>query len=178
MDEEEAIDRVVSGDTEAFRYFLTHYKHIAFNVSVAIMKDEHYAEEVVQDAFMKAFNGLKSFKRNSKFKTWFYRIVVNESLQHLKKLKKHAILVDTDEILEGVIEDNACEEHSIISEDLKLIMDTLPSNERLALNLFYLDESSLKEVAEITGWTLANTKIILHRARKRIRSRFEGEIKL
>lgn len=82
------IDKVLGGDTEAFRYFLRTYKDMGYNIAISILNDEYFAEEVVQDAFMKVFNGLKSFKRKSKFKTWFYRIVVNESFQRLKKLKR------------------------------------------------------------------------------------------
>ena len=81
------IDSVLSGDTESFRYFIKTYKDMAFNLAVSIVKDDHYAEEVVQDAFMKAFNGLASFKRTARFKSWFYSIVVNESFHRLKRIK-------------------------------------------------------------------------------------------
>jgi len=82
------IDRVLSGDVEAFRYFIKTYKDMGFNLAISIIKDEQFAEEIVQDAFMKAFQGLRSFKRTAKFKSWFYRIVVNESFQRLRSVKK------------------------------------------------------------------------------------------
>lgn len=78
------MDRVLSGNVEAFSYFIKTYKGMAFNLAVSIVKDEQYAEEVTQDAFMKAFTGLKSFNRTAQFKTWFYRIVVNESFLCLR----------------------------------------------------------------------------------------------
>ena len=85
------IRKVLEGDPEAFRYFLKNYKDMAFHVALSIVKDAYYAEEVVQDAFMKAFKGLKSFKGSAKFKTWFYRIVINEAFQRLRKIKREMV---------------------------------------------------------------------------------------
>ncbi len=166
------IDSVLSGDTESFRYFIKTYKDMAFNLAVSIVKDDHYAEEVVQDAFMKAFNGLASFKRTARFKSWFYRIVVNESFQRLKRIKKQHLTLDSEEIKSVSYEITEFGEDyrmKQINEALKL----LPPKESLVLYLFYLEENSLKEVAEITGWTLSNVKVLLHRGRKGLRSSLE-----
>ncbi len=161
------IDKVLGGDTEAFRYFLKTYKDMGFTIAVSILNDEYFAEEVVQDAFMNAFNGLKSFKGKSKFKTWFYRIVVNESFQRLKKIKKEREFFDTTDtdvysglaVREGGGQNNGRVHHA---------MQRLRPNERLALNLFYLEEYKVLEIVEITGWSRSNTKVILHRARKNL----------
>ena len=83
--DDEYIRRVLSGESNAFRFLIEMYKDMAFNIAVSIVKDDQFAEEVVQDSFLKAFNGLKSFQNKSKFKSWFYRIVVNESFQRFKK---------------------------------------------------------------------------------------------
>lgn len=166
--DDEYIDRVLSGETNAFRYFLERYKDMAFNIAVSIIKDDQYAEEIVQDAFMKAFNALKSFNRSSKFKSWFYRIVVNESFQRLKKLKKDQSLLKFTEVQE-LNPDSLQEVQNEKTEQVVKLIKNLPARESLALNLFYLEENSLKEIADITGWTLANIKVILHRARKNIR---------
>ena len=168
------IDKVLAGDTEAFRYFLRKYQDMAFNVAVSIVKDDHYAEEVVQDAFMKAFNGLKSFRRSARFKSWFYRIVVNESFQRLKKIKRNATLLTIDEVSERENESPLTEPEQAqrIKEALKLLLP----KESLALVLFYLEEHSLKEVVIITGWSMANTKVILHRARKNLRAILEKSL--
>ncbi len=163
------IDRVISGDIEAFSYFIRTYKNMAFNISYAIIKDEQYAEEVTQDAFMKAFNGLKKFNRTATFKSWFYRIVVNESFLRLRTLKiRHSIVSieeQEDAILEEQIED-ASETHT---EKIHEVLSLLDAKESLAIELFYLQELSINEIVVITGWSKANTKVILHRARKSIR---------
>lgn len=131
--DEEYIAKVLSGDRQAFRYFIEKYKQMAFNLAVSIVKDDHYAEEVAQDAFVNAFN-VKSFKRDSKFKSWFYRIVVNESFQRLKKMNRELPLMDYADVVEPASEPASDEEGKI--EQVKSIMADLPPKECLVLNLF------------------------------------------
>lgn len=142
---------------------------MAFTVAVSVVKDECYAEEVVQDAFLKAFRGLKSFNRKSRFSTWFYCIVINEAFMRLKKMKKEIVSFvseyeqgGTDEhVLLSLPED---EQQYCINEALK----KLPPKESLVLRLFYLQEESIKEIGEMTGWSVSNVKVMLHRARKKM----------
>ncbi|GGZ94313.1 RNA polymerase sigma factor [Algibacter mikhailovii] len=173
--EDEYIERVLSGDTEAFRYFLNTYKDMAFNIAVSIVKDDQYAEEIVQDSFMNAYNGLKSFNRTAKFKSWFYRIIVNESFQKLKKLKRELKVEYVAELHNETNFELNSETKSDKLVQIEKIMKSLNSNERLAINLFYLEEYSLKEIVNITGWKMAHTKVILHRARKSIRFHIESK---
>lgn len=161
------ISKVCNGDTEAFRYFIKEYKDMAFSIAVSVVKDDRVGEEIVQDAFTKAYCSLKKFNKESKFSTWFYRIVVNESLTALKKLKKEII------VFKAEYDNEIPDESSLVSLKLEerrhLInkaLSQLPPNESLALSLFYLQEENLKEVREITGWSESNAKVILHRARK------------
>lgn len=147
---------------------------MAFNIAVSIVKDDQFAEEVVQDSFLKAFNGLKSFQNKSKFKSWFYRIVVNESFQRFKKLKRDQSMLEYKTVND---QDAGGEQEKLENqtEQISRLLRLLPANESLALNLFYLEENSLKDISDITGWTLANVKVILHRARKNVRSQFNKQ---
>lgn len=172
------IRKVLEGDPEAFRYFLKNYKDMAFHVAVSIVKDAHYAEEVVQDAFMKAFKGLQSFNRTAKFKTWFYRIVINEAFQRLRKIKREVVsFVPVEDIIFSesalLYESGEEQQKHMISDAL----NKLQPKESLALTLFYLEEYSMEEICSITGWSLSNTKIVLHRARKGMRSMFGSTFK-
>lgn len=168
MSDEEQMDKVLSGNTDAFRYFVEKYKDMAFNLAVSIVKDDYHAEEVVQDAFLKAFNGLKSFKRTAKFKSWFYRIIVNEAFQKVKKLKKNHGWLALSEVQEPKQARVSDGEGSQLDQ-IRKAMKVLAVNESLVLNLFYLEEYSLKEVETITGWSSSKTKVTLHRARKNLR---------
>ncbi len=94
------IKKVLDGQTEEFRYFIKQYKDLAFSVAFSVVKNEFTAAEVVQESFVKAYENLKSFKGESKFSTWLYRIVINESFKIIWKEKrnilKSGIDVETD----------------------------------------------------------------------------------
>src|SRR5476651_2727198 len=132
------VKKVLDGDTDAFRYFLKTYKDMAFSLAISILKDEFLAEEAVQLAFIKAFKGIGQFKFNSAFRTWFYRIVLNESFGLRKKNKKEFLEfkpgynedVADESILLGLQKD---EQVYYINEALKI----LPDRESLVLRLFY-----------------------------------------
>lgn len=161
------IRKVLDGDESAFRYFITEYKDMAFTVAISIVKEENIAQEVVQDAFFKAFKALRSFKNEALFSTWFYRIVVNEGLLRLKKMKREIITFsaeyDPDVRDEDVFLDlEGSEQSHLINEALK----KLSPNESLVLRLFYLQEENIKSVCDITGMTASNVKVTLHRARR------------
>ena len=172
------IRKVLEGDSEAFRYFLKNYKDMAFHVAVSMVKDPYVAEEVVQDAFMKAFKGLKSFNRTAKFKTWFYRIVVNEAFQRLRKIKREKVsFVPAEEVVglehTALFELPEEQQKHMIGEALNRLLP----KESLALTLFYLEEYSMAEICNITGWSMSNTKVILHRARLNMRSLFGNTLR-
>lgn len=163
------IKKVLSGDIQSFRYFVKEYKDMAFTVAMSVLKEEFAAEEVVQDAFLKAFKALASFNQQSKFSSWLYRIVLNEAYAKLKKMKrgKVAYIENYDEEImdESTLLVLKQEEQSYL---INTALNELPPKESVALRLFYLQEENIKEVCNITGWTEANTRVILHRARKKM----------
>jgi RNA polymerase sigma factor (sigma-70 family) len=167
MSDDLHIRMVLNGDESAYRYFITEYKDMAFTVAISIVKEENIAQEVVQDAFLKAFNSLNSFKREALFSTWFYRIVVNEALMRLKRMKREIITFSAD-YGEDVQDEDAFfsleepEQSHFINEALK----KLSPNESLVLRLFYLQEENIRSVCDITGMSVSNVKVTLHRARK------------
>jgi RNA polymerase sigma-70 factor (ECF subfamily) len=161
------IRKVCEGDTEAFRYFVKEYQDMAFSIAVSVVKDPFLAEEVVQDAFLKAFNGLRGFNKRSKFSTWFYRIVINEAFMRLKKIKKEIVSFcgeyEKDVGDEGLFLSVQEEEQTWL---LNKALEKLAPKESLALRLFYLQEEDIKGVCDLTGWSESNAKVILFRARK------------
>lgn len=161
------IDKVLAGDPHAFRYFLKTYKDMAYSVAMSVVKQEHIAEEIVQDAFMICYQSLSNFQRKSKFSTWLYRIVVNCSFRVLRKQKNN--YDSLDEKSHDIEFDESAFSQLIKKEREQLIQESLlkiSANEALALRLFYLEELSMAEMREITGWTETNIKTILFRARK------------
>ncbi len=139
---------------------------MAFSIAISVVKDEFLAEEVVQEAFMKAFEKMSTFKQQARFSTWFYRIIVNIAFRQLdkeKKWKNEPLVAVEDTIETAVIDQLEQDERKyFINETLKV----MTPNESLALRLFYLEELSLSEVSDVTGWSASKVKVVVHRARK------------
>jgi len=167
------IKKVLNGDTEAFRYFVMAYKNLAFSVAVSVVKDEFTAADVVQESFVKAFENLKSFKGKSKFSTWFIRIVINESYKFVQK--KKIIFTNESFEIEDISKDNLkdADQKFYVNEVLRI----MAPNESLVLRLFYLNENSIKEICEMTGWDSSKVKVTMHRARKSMEEKLNKLLK-
>jgi DNA-directed RNA polymerase specialized sigma24 family protein len=139
------IRQIINGDLASFSWFVDTYKDMAFSIACRILGNDQDAEEVVQDAFLQAFRSIHSFKGKSKFSTWLYRIVVNGSLNRLKKRKL---------------------ERSY--EDVELAQKCVEDVESCYRQLTGQDQQSLGEIGEITGIAKENVKMKLHRARARM----------
>jgi RNA polymerase sigma factor (sigma-70 family) len=165
------IQKILAGDSEEFRHLITTYKDMAYSIAMSVIKNEFYAEEILQVSFLKAFDNLATLKGASKFSTWFYRIVINESFKYSKKHKTEFVdFVETtpeisEEINNAILNLKLDDQKYFINEALKQIS----SKESLVLRLFYLDENSIEEISDITGWSSSNIKVILHRARTNLR---------
>ncbi len=174
--------KVLEGDDEAFRLIVRKHKDDAFTLAVSVVKNEAVAQDVVQVAFIKAYNKLDTFRRESKFSTWFCRIVINEAYNRRKKEQKKTEALEnvsfdeisTEELNEVFSKIETDNQQYYINEALM----KLPSNYSLALRLFYLKEFSLKEITEITGWTNTNTRVQLHRAREAMKKVLTELLKL
>jgi len=177
------IKKVLNGDTDAFRYFVTHYKDMAFTISMSVVKNEFTATEVVQESFVKAFQNLKSFKGRSKFSTWFYRIVINESIKTVSQKGYKYVDIENSSINHPHSEPLAIDQ--LKEEEQKYYineaLNKLATNESLVLRLFYLNENHIDEICEMTGWTNSKVKVLLHRARKNfeaiLKKKLKGELK-
>jgi RNA polymerase sigma-70 factor (ECF subfamily) len=165
--DEICINQILQGDSQAFRQLITKYKDMAYSIAMSVVKDEFYAEEILQESFLLAYDKLATFKGNSKFSTWFYRIVINQSFKIAKKHKTEFVdfmEIPPDisvEIDNTILKLEVDDQKYFINEALKKI----PGKESLVLRLFYLDENSIEEITGITGWTSSNIKVLLHRAR-------------
>ena len=166
------IQKVLNGDTNAFRFFIKNYKDIAYSLAISVVKDEFIAQDVVQTSFINAFSHLHTFKGKSKFSTWLYKIIINEAFKTFKKHEKEIIRfeelpteINTVEFDNSILRIEEDEQRYFINEALK----KLSPKESLALRLFYLEECSIEEITEITGWTGSNIKVILFRARTNLR---------
>ncbi len=160
------VKRAKDGDTQAFRQLVEKYKDVSLSLACSILKDKAAAEDVLQDAFLKVFNSLRSFREQAAFSSWLYRIVVNTSFTALQKSKR---MHRQEELPEMEIQDLSPQNPLKLEDQKRYIQhafDRLKPDEALVLRLFYLCELSLKEVREITRFSEAKIKVDLHRGRK------------
>ena len=165
----ELIEQIKEGNRASFELLIERHKNYAFTLAVRIVQNKEDAEEIAHDAFLKAFKSIGNFKMESKFTTWFYRIVVNLSIS--KRRKKY---IDTEEIndtnmshygtFDEVNEMNSADRRFFIEK----AMNSLNDEARTLLTLYYFEEMSLEEVEAITGVDKNNLKVKIFRARKKL----------
>lgn len=169
MDERRWIERILAGDTQSFSCLVAKYEKMAYTLALRILENREEAEEVVQDAFVKAYQALPGFQFESKFSTWFYRIVYHTALS---ALKRQHLFVSYEDAAPADVTDLEVEEASALveradrKETVTKVLKKLPSDESFLLTLYYLEECSVEEIRQITDLTSSNIKVKLFRARK------------
>jgi len=165
-------DQVLNGDTHAFTYIVDRHKDHAFNLAVKICGNYEEAEEIAQDAFMKAYRSLRDFKMKSSFSTWLYRIVYNTAITAVRSRKNRILSLEefpadfSDFAGIGQGEEDELEEYrkSVVNFALQKLAD----DDRAIITLFYYDDLSVEEISEITAISKANVKTKLFRARQKM----------
>ena len=169
----QTISKAISGDSEALTFLVNEYKDIAFNLALGIVKNKENAKDITQDSFLKVLENIKGFRNESKFSTWLYKIVYNQSIQFIQKTSSTNF---TD--IESLKANDFSNDYSNGEDkylELYQIIDQLEDNERNIVKLFYLAGKSIKDINSITGLSISNIKVILHRARKRLREKLTTE---
>lgn len=168
----ELIAKILQGNQAAYAVLVDRYKDMAYTLAYRITSQREEAEEVVMDAFVKAFRNLSGFRNESRFSTWFYRIVHNTAISR-KRIKAH-IVTSMDDMKsvqvhdEPLCEDPAEEEGQDRLVALQQALESLNEEDRYLVTLYYGNNSSVAEIHEITGLSKSNVKIRLFRARKKI----------
>ena len=166
------VQRVLAGNTAAFAILVDRHKDLAFNIALKIVRHREDAEEIAQDAFVKAYQSLRSFKGDSKFSTWLYRIVYNAAISHTRKRQQEFVAID-ERVMGNTTEDEIIEDLDRVDDNQrsKLVnaaIDRLPPADSALVTLFYMEENSVEDISQITGLSVANVKVKLHRIRKKL----------
>jgi len=168
------IGKIKKGDFSACRYIVDKYKSFVFNIALKILNKREDAEEVAQDSFIKAFKAIDGFKYQSKFSTWLYRITFNNAISRTrqKKFFQQEINEDITESVnlstgaDGLENLNRIDRRDV----LRAALENLSEEENLLISLYYYEENSMSEVAEIVGLEENLVKVKIHRARKKLHS--------
>ncbi len=164
--EQELLKQCQKGDRQSQMTLYKKYARAMYQVSRNIIKDEMKAEEAMQDAFLSAFEKLDEFKAEVTFGSWLKKIVINKSLDHLKKDKMylHAESAENLQLLEDSEEIDLSEK----IEAVKKAMNDLPENYRIILSLYYLEGYDYEEISEILNLSYANSRVMLNRAKNKL----------
>ncbi|MFN3849209.1 MAG: RNA polymerase sigma factor [Spirosomataceae bacterium] len=174
------LNRIRKGDKSAYAVLINRHKSYAFTIAFRILNIREDAEEVAQDAFIQVFNGLDSFNADSKFTTWFYRIVFNAALMY--KRKKRILSSDFEDSREALQVDSFSDSSGELLQNerqiaIKACLEKLSSDDVTIITLFYLKELTLDEVASIIEISAETAKVKLHRARKRLMEEMKKQLK-
>ena len=166
------IREILKGDSGSFSQLVEKYSHLAFSLSMKLLNQREDAEEAAQDAFIKAYNSLRSFQSSSTFKTWFFRIVYNTSISKLRTRKNVEVKIEDVKISDSELFSTESAVGQLNTEDrqkyLQAGLERLEPEERALLKMYYYDDFSMEEVSSITGMTVSNVKVKIHRSRKKL----------
>ena len=169
----EIIESINRGNVSDFSLLVDQYKDKAFSLLNRMLKNEMDAEEALQDSFLKVFNSLKNFRKESKFSTWFYKIVYNTALTMIaskrRQVEKEMSSIE-DHYNLGDYDNQIYSESENVKQYILKMVDKLPPKSALVLILFYIDGLSLNEISKVMDLSLVNTKVILHRSRNSLRN--------
>lgn len=172
------ISLVLKGDHNAYAQLVSRYQNYVYTLALRMVKNREDAEEVAQDAFIKAYKYLADFKGASKFTTWLYTIVNNTGISFLRKKKLEVHSLDNEKVFEMAASQDSGLSSNTIEQKSKLSMvnqaiGLLNPDDAEIITLFYKAEQSLEETASILGIEINAAKVRLHRARSRLKQKME-----
>ncbi|OUT58435.1 MAG: RNA polymerase subunit sigma-70 [Rhodopirellula sp. TMED11] len=175
----ELIDRALAGDRSAFSELVQRNQERLFASMMQVIGSPEEAEEVVQEAFIRAFIKLDSFQKNSQFFTWIYRIAFNSALTRQRK-KRAKISLDQIREEKGmeVVGDHATVDEPMLRDErvqlVRQAIDTLTHEHRQILILREMDEFAYEEIAEILQISIGTVRSRLSRARNQLKLAIES----
>lgn len=177
----EKIKKVKKGDQTAFEDIVSFYQHKIYQHCYRMLGNRHEAEDIAQEAFIRAYVNIHTFDVNRKFSTWLYRIATNLTIDRIRKRKPDYYLDAEITGTEGLnmysqlSADNRLPEEEAESMELQRYIHheiaSLPTKYRGIIILRYLEDFSLKEISEIMDIPLGTVKTRIHRGREALRKK-------
>ena len=178
--------------TNEFEEVLESYKHLGLNIkgvnaqkeflsALAGVKDPELKRKAIGRVFIEVFESLRSFRHESKFSTWIYRIAVNKSLNHLRKQKRKQIIQSLEDLLIGkgkaeardYVDDHRLpDDFSDPDENLKKMkkaLNELPNNQRTAITLYTYQQLSYKQISEVMNISISSVESLIFRSKRNLR---------
>lgn len=176
MTDLERIQAVLAGRTYLFDHFVESYGDRVYRLICSVVADDDRAADITQEVFVKAFTKLESYSGVSPFGSWLYRIAWNAAISETRTAayRLEHVPADDERVWDNTADNDAPAPDDLLDGDtsrlamLDRAIEALPPDDRALVTLFYLEENSVKTVAEATGLSEANVKVRLHRIRKKL----------
>jgi len=180
--DEEIVRRVLEGDLASFELIMRRYNQRLFRVARSMLRDDAEAEDVVQEAYVRAYENLSQFAGRSRFSTWLTKIAVYEAIDRRRK-RRRMRLFDSLELETSPMQppssnreapDQASNQElgSVLAQEI----DELPADLRTVFTLRTVEGLDTMETAECLSLTPANVKVRLHRARELLRKQIDARL--
>ena len=166
------IEAVKKGNVAAFSILVERYQNMVYSLALKLLKNPEDAEEMAQDIFVKAYQKLDTYGGKSKLSTWLYSITYNACISELRKRRiqfsslEEQRFSDQDEMkMYDYFSETKKEDQE---RYLNIALGELPEDDQVLVTLYYYENQSMDEISMITGLTVSNIKVKIHRARKRM----------
>ncbi|MBS1949317.1 MAG: RNA polymerase sigma factor [Bacteroidetes bacterium] len=166
---DELVEKCKQGDRKSYAEIYQKYSKAMFNTSLRIVNNHGDAEDILQEAFIDAFASLESFQNKSTFGAWLKRIVINKSINHLRKKKMDLIDIDKTSVGELPNEETLDEKDVKLKVDeIKKAVKLLPNGYRTVLTLYLFEGYDHEEIAEILRVSHATVRTQYMRAKQKL----------
>lgn len=159
------IDQCKNNNAKAQMQLYNLYCKALFLIAFRYVKDRYIAEDVMQDAFIKAFKNINNYKNEVAFGAWLKRIVINQSIDHLKKNKLELVAIN-EEVIAKTDEDDWQVDSDISIDGIVEVINSLKEKYRLVLTLYLLEGYDHTEIAEVLKITATTSRTHLLRGKK------------
>lgn len=180
--DEVLIRRTLAGSRVAYGQLVARYQDYVFTICQRVLRQRERAEEAAQDAFIKAYQRLDSFQGESKFGSWLYTIAYRTALDRLRLKQLPTAELDQPERPLQLADAAARADEQLEQADLRTAIERalqqLKPDDATVVTLFYLQEQTVKEIADITGLTETNIKTKLFRSREALRRLLQAQLQL
>ncbi len=171
----ELVRRAQAGDTEAFSELVRRTQRSVYHLALRFMRDGNLADDMAQDAYLKAFRLIRGFRGDCSFATWMYRVTCSVCLNELNRRKRRSE-VPLEHHEPAPVHPGAPLEKEEVKELVRRSVVKLPEHYATALTLYYLEDVAYEEIARVMDIPLGTLKTWMHRARKQLRRIVEEEL--
>jgi RNA polymerase sigma-70 factor, ECF subfamily len=176
MTDSDLVARAQAGDLPAFEELVTKYQREVYGLACRIVTDMEEAKDLTQQAFVQAFVHIRNFRQQAQFRTWLFRIAMNQCYNYLKSKKKFGDMVDADQV---VLVGEGSPEADLVAVDerrrLRAALSRLPAKQRAVITLKVEQGLSYQEISQVLGGTAGAARVNYCQALKTLKKYLKSE---